>query len=393
MRIVCAVHDYPPDRLVGSARSAQLLCRRLARRGHDVHVVTSARPRSGGKSVCRESFTVDRIGRGPRNGWSRHVRYRLRHRLGEDDFGLARPLCGVIQRRIRKARPDLVLAIAASTQEVVAAAQVVRRMPVPGVVLPFYHIHADDFVGERSRWLRVLDSFHAVVTVTREESAFLEAHGIPPHRIEHAGMFVEAPEAVSAHELRRWRDARGIGDRLLVVAGGSYSANKGVWTLARASRALPEVRFVLFGGDERARRRLEASIPVGPNVEFAGFVDEREKSRLLHAADLLAMPSRGDSFGLVYIEANACGTPALAADLASMREVLGPDGTFVPLDDPAALVRAIRARSMRQWRLPEIAEAARKNAERFTRDAALERFASLIERCAGFGGPALQPRP
>jgi glycosyltransferase involved in cell wall biosynthesis len=391
MRIVCVVHDYPPDRMVGSARTSQQLCRRLAQRGHELHVVTSARPRSDGGAG--DDFPVHRIGRGPRNGWARHVRYRLRHRLGEDDFGLARPLCGVIQRRIRDARPDLVLAIAASTQEVVAAAQVVRRSGVPGVVIPFYHVHAEDFVDDPVRWMKVIGSFDAVVTVTLEESAFLEARGIPPHRIEHAGMFVQAPEPIPVQELRQWRDAKGIGDRLLVVAGGSYSANKGAWTLARASLALPDVYFVLFGGDERARKRLEAEMPVGPNVEFAGFLGERDKSHLLHAADLLAMPSRGDAFGLLYIEANACGTPALAADLASMREVLGADGTFVPLDDPAALVAAIRSRSVRQWRLPEVAEGARKNAERFTRDAALERFAGLIERCTGFGRPADPARP
>lgn len=382
MHVVCAVHDYPCNRVSGSARFARQLCRRLVARGHRVTVITSARARPAAYAAPDPGIHVQPIQRGPRNAWARQVRYPLRRVLGEDDFGLAGPLCSVIQRRICRARPDRVLAIAASTQEVVAAAQAARRLGIASVVVPFYHIHAPDFVATPPRWIEVLKSFDRVVAVTHEERGFLLRNGLAVERSVLTPMYVEPPEAVPAEEVARWRGETGVGDRLLVVAGGSYSPTKGAFALARASRSLPEARFVLFGGDEAGRRRLEAAVPVGSNVEFRGVVDDRERARLLHAADLLAMPSRGDSFGLLYIEANACGTPALAADLGSMREVLGPAGTFVPFGDDAALVRAIRSRAPEAWRKPEVVETARRNATRFTSAAALDAFVHAVEDAA-----------
>ncbi|MGH0030343.1 MAG: glycosyltransferase family 4 protein [Myxococcota bacterium] len=379
MRIVCAVHDYPPQRVTGSAQLARRLCRGLGARGHDVTVVSSARLREGPGDPRDPGVRVDRIGRGLATGLARQVVHPLRGWLGSDPTGLAGPLHAVLMHRIRRARPDLILSLAVPTPEVVAAAGAARRLGVPAVAIPAYHVHQPGFVTREAQWLHTLGAFDALLVATHEEQAFFVDRGLQAGRIEHFRMPVEPPPPVGAGAVRAWRRARGIDDALLVVAAGSYSEQKGVWTLARAAQALPQVRFVLLGGDERARRDLCAAVAVGPNVHFAGFVDETQKAHWLHAADLLAMPSCGDSFGLVYVEANACGTPALAADLPAMREVLGPDGTFVPLDDPAALAAAIGDRLPAFWRRPEVRESARKNADRYAPEPAVSELVDALE--------------
>lgn len=78
-------------------------------------------------------------------------------------------------------------------------------------------------------------------------------------------------------------------------------------------------------------------------VRVLGVVSEQEKHDLLAAADLLAMPSRTDSFGIVYLEAWLAGKPVIGARVWAMDEVIadGVDGLLVPFGDPAATAKAI----------------------------------------------------
>jgi glycosyltransferase involved in cell wall biosynthesis len=78
-------------------------------------------------------------------------------------------------------------------------------------------------------------------------------------------------------------------------------------------------------------------------VRVLGPVDETEKRDLLAAADLVAMPSRTDSFGLVYLEAWLYRKPVIGARAWGVGDVIedGVDGLLVPFDDPDALAEAI----------------------------------------------------
>lgn len=91
----------------------------------------------------------------------------------------------------------------------------------------------------------------------------------------------------------------------------------------RVVRALPvvraacgDVRFIVVGkGDDRARiEDLARSQGVGEAVTFAGFVSEEELADHYRLADVFAMPSTGEGFGIVFLEAMACGTPVLAGN-------------------------------------------------------------------------------
>lgn len=108
---------------------------------------------------------------------------------------------------------------------------------------------------------------------------------------------------------------------------------------------LPELMYVA-AGDGSDRMRLQSKVTalgLQDRVLFTGFVPEREKADLYRIADVYAMPSSGEGFGFVFLEALACGTPVIASALDGGREAVldGRLGHVVDPRDPQALREAI----------------------------------------------------
>lgn len=99
---------------------------------------------------------------------------------------------------------------------------------------------------------------------------------------------------------------------------------------------------------ERLRRRVLDG-RLDDRVSFAGVQPEAELARSYARSDVLVLPSRSESYGMVVSEALARGLPVVAADVGGVPEALGhaADGTrpglLVPPDDPVALREAIRS--------------------------------------------------
>jgi glycosyltransferase involved in cell wall biosynthesis len=87
-------------------------------------------------------------------------------------------------------------------------------------------------------------------------------------------------------------------------------------------------------GPDRCRtEKLVADLGVQDAVIFAGFVPDEELSEYYNVCDLFAMPSKGEGFGIVYLEALACGKPVLAGNKDGSRDALD-DGELGLLVDP-----------------------------------------------------------
>jgi L-malate glycosyltransferase len=91
---------------------------------------------------------------------------------------------------------------------------------------------------------------------------------------------------------------------------------------------------------ERAKQR-----GVGHRTHFLGWVDEAEKFRLLRMADVFVSTSQHEGFGLVFLEAMACGLPVVCYDHGGQTDFLesGVTGCVLPLNDAAAFERGCRA--------------------------------------------------
>jgi phosphatidyl-myo-inositol dimannoside synthase len=108
----------------------------------------------------------------------------------------------------------------------------------------------------------------------------------------------------------------------------------------------PALVYVI-AGDGSDRGRLEAKVRdlgLEEHVRFTGMIDEGEKADHFRLADAYVMPSRGEGFGFVFLEALACGVPVVASKADGGREALrnGQLGILVDPADPADVRRGIR---------------------------------------------------
>lgn len=144
--------------------------------------------------------------------------------------------------------------------------------------------------------------------------------------------------------------ARGDGS---AAWAGRITPNKGPHLALEAAR-IADVPLTLYGAIEdqgyfdRALRPL-----LDDERRYGGHLSGADLARDIgRASVLLFTPLWDEPFGLVAIEAMACGLPVAATDMGAVREVVGEAGRFAPPDDPGALAAALRAAMTIPRRLP-----------------------------------------
>lgn len=136
-------------------------------------------------------------------------------------------------------------------------------------------------------------------------------------------------------------------DMLLFV--GRLTYYKGVDVLLQALTRVRGARLVVVGDgpERRALQRLTGQLGLGDRVTWRGYVPDAELPTLYSSATALVLPSTGlsESFGIVQLEAQACGTPLISSALPGVRTINpeGVTGLQVRPGDVDDLSRAIRS--------------------------------------------------
>ena len=148
-------------------------------------------------------------------------------------------------------------------------------------------------------------------------------------------------------------------DDLIVLYVGRYTPIKGLDRLFETFQNLmhlSHLRLVMVGGDGQHSpmfRKLQSkatTLHIENRLMFAGRVDQETLPQYYSAADVLVVPSYYESFGLVALEALACGTPVVTASVGAMEEIVKDDVTgYVAKDmDPKHFARLIEIILLKQ---------------------------------------------
>jgi len=229
-----------------------------------------------------------------------------------------------------------------------------RLHNLPFVVTPFVHVGepgSDHVIRHHTmrHQLEVLRGSRVVIVQTRIEGDRLIQLGVPEESIRQVGMGVNLEQAQGGEE-NRFREKHGLEDPIVTFMG-AMTYDKGAIHLIQAMRELWAegekaelvVAGVPAGGFENFYHRFPPDIR--SRVRLLGPVGGQEKKDLLAATTVLALPSRVDAFGIVYLEAWANKKPVIGALAGGVPEVVedGQDGLLVAFGDVPALSRCIRS--------------------------------------------------
>jgi D-inositol-3-phosphate glycosyltransferase len=197
----------------------------------------------------------------------------------------------------------------------------------------------------------------------------------------------------------------GYGPGRLLLFVGRLERLKGVEIAIRAlallrDRQHDDLRLIVLGedsreGDESEKERLKAvasAVGVRDRVDFLGSVAHHELPYFYAAADACVMPSYSESFGLVALEAQACGRPVVGSGVSGLRSVVRDEvsGYLIDGDDPATYAERIG----RLLADPELAQQmgrrGRLLAQRFSWTRTADRLEELFENVIESGQARVQ---
>jgi glycosyltransferase involved in cell wall biosynthesis len=361
MRVLHVTHQYPPA-IGGSEKYIADLSEELAARGHRVDVFTSRSldyhtwkselgpyERLDGvdvyrfRSMRRTDFVWQVL------HWSQGKYWQGRSRFYEPFilFG-GGPLCpGMFATMLwRLPQYDLVHLNCLVYGHVIYGHLAARCRHVPGVVTP--HIHPEQEVTYRVGYqLDVLRGSEHVIAVTDGERDFLLELGLDPWRVTTAGNGLR-PDSYPLRNARACRQRLGLPEEAFVMLFlGRQVEYKGLGTALEAFIALQkrhsDVHFLVVGPETGFSRKLFAQHENLAGVTNLGFVSDDVRLDALNACDCLVLPSAGEAFGIVFLEAWIMSKPVIGPRTVAVSTVVrdGQDGWLVPLNDPGAVVEAL----------------------------------------------------
>jgi phosphatidylinositol alpha-1,6-mannosyltransferase len=242
------------------------------------------------------------------------------------------------------------------------------------------YVHGEDVeVALTSRELKLLTQLvmkraeRIVANSQNSRRILTEKWQLPEHKVVVMTPGVDVDKftpALGSRSLQKW-----VGKQVILTVG-RLQKRKGQDMMIRALPALearfPNLHYCIVGdGAEREPlARLAAKLGVSHMVEFAGEIDDAEMVEHYRHCDLFALPNRrigndDEGFGMVLLEAQACGRPVLAGDAGGTRETLeqGATGVLVDCTAPESITDALHQLLQNPQNLEAMGHAGRQRVE------------------------------
>ena len=275
-------------------------------------------PRRWGREAALRGEVVDGsralVQEQVRRAWNRPARFDAMAGLGRGPFAP-----GLAAHVLRHAgRYDVVLIGYSPFLLPTLARRAARRRGRPVVLLPF--IHEGDPYHHFRYLYRDYQAADAVLTLSTHTVGSLADH-LPEVKAAALGAGVTVPKGTRPADGRRFRAQHGLGDARVLLFVGRKEAGKNYRMAVDALEHLPgDVRLVLVGLDVDR-------VPLhDPRAVHLGLLSDEELADAYAAADVFALPSRNESFGMVFLDAWSHGVPVIGHARCGASAALIDDG-------------------------------------------------------------------
>jgi len=341
MRICLLSKMFPPG-VGGSEMYAYELANALGALGHEVDVVTQSVPDEDMHVALHDNVSVRRITKARKYLVTfETLYYSLRARLDVDldayDViqGTLMPASTIaLSDTLTFETPIVVTSHGTSLGETRS-----HTTEIPSDYLLRYFFHPTNVVFDSVAG-RAADHVIAISQGTRDQ--LVDAYRFDPAKI------TLVPHGVDTSRFYPRSEGHPAvsPDRLSLLFVGRLASRKGVSRAIRCMARLPddgpfELLIAGTGRHEDRLKALAADLGVRDRIEFLGFVPDEDLPALYTAADVFLFPSRYEGFGLVFLEAMACGTPVVGTPVGGIPDVVEDGETGFVVDDVAAMANRV----------------------------------------------------
>ena len=361
MNICHIVPIYLPGILPGCSKYVQDISDGLIKRGHSITVLT-ANAITGrgwvdplfGKYSLKKEETVNgvRVKRLKTRWQITSSMYLLREIAGDflpnsigDVASLlsAGPYLSNLEKELKKERYEVTHVTAFPFALFWQVWKACKALGKPFVCTPL--IHFEDPSHKNPLLWKALKDADAIVACSNYEKEGMTNMGIHPSKIHLIPMGINLDEWEDS-DGERFRRKHGLVGKKLVLFVGTKGYNKGaihvLEAVGKIGKSMEDVTLVSLGLPTGEWKKKKIVLH-DTHILDLGYVSVEEKRDAFDACDLFAMPSRYDSFGIVYLEAWRCAKPVIGAKVGAIPEVIeeGKDGLLVEFGEVDQLASAI----------------------------------------------------
>lgn len=235
------------------------------------------------------------------------------------------------------------------------------------------------------RGLQDCDHVVTVSAVTAKDTA--QILNVEPARISVVPNAVEPVfQPLPQHQSELFRQQQGVSPETVCLLNvGSNHPRKNISAILRALAILRHKGFPFlfwkagadFDDDQKAFIQVEG---LGSHITYLGNPDKATLVQLYNAANILVAPSLHEGFGMTLLEAMACGTPVITANVSAMPEVVGDAGVLVDPQDWEAIADVICHLHADPVFYQELVNKGLERVKAFTWEKTAEQIAEIYEK-------------